>query len=103
MLPEVTDPDDGLHSQSPMHVTEIEEYVPGAHALQLVDPATAYVPAVQRMQALAPEPAAYEPAGQVLQPDNAVDQIALNPEKGWSSGNGKSHQSEVSTTSKYPV
>ena len=80
MVPEVTDPDDGLHSQSPMHVTEIEEYVPGAHGLQLVDPATAYVPAVQRVQALAPEPAAYEPAGQVLQPDNAVDQIALNPE-----------------------
>ena len=64
MVPEVTDPDDGLHSQPPMHVTEIEEYVPGAHGLQLVDPATAYVPA----------------AGQVLQPDNAVDQIALNPE-----------------------
>ena len=64
MVPEVTDPDDGLHSQSPMHVTEIEEYVPGAHGLQLVDPATAYVPA----------------AGQVLQPDLSVDQIALNPE-----------------------
>ena len=81
MVPEVTDPMDWVPEQLPENVTDGgNEYEPEAHEVQFADPAaTAYLPAVQRVQALAPEPA-YEPAGQVLQPDNAVDQIALNPE-----------------------
>ena len=81
MVPEVTDPKDWSPEQLPENVTDGgNEYEPAAHEVQFADPAaTAYLPAVQRVQVLAPEPA-YEPAGQVLHQPNTVDQIALNPE-----------------------